>query len=334
MHAGSLLLRLTWPAWLLALLAAPAACVDFEGTWYVLIHYRDASTYHPEQERWEDRLWVFEREGEQLRWTDYPIVVFDDESGRFERLGTNRQTRVMHAWEPNEGQRAEIEAGLEINTRGSRSKTLRRGEKGWTSASQGGPSYGSARFITYTETWRIVDPEGLPRFGWDASLGSATTESLEGRTLFETTEVREDGALLIGRYERDGTRKGRFRAVRSGAAQALESGYASDGERAAVALFGAMGKQLFAGEVPGGGSESELRARIDSGEFGEEERRALRLQFEEWVADGYRRQGNADLRRFRPQIQSLARKMTELFVDEGRSLEELSAMLQDGRLRP
>ena len=105
--------------------AAPTAAVDLIGSWHVLIHYKDAVTEHPERERWEDRIWVFQREESRLRWIDYPIVVFEEQSGRFEQLGSNRASRVLHFWEPNAVQLTQIRAGLEINPRGSRNKTLR-----------------------------------------------------------------------------------------------------------------------------------------------------------------------------------------------------------------
>ena len=68
---------------------APAE-VDLIGTWHVLVHYTDANSNDPEQLRWDDRIWSFERTGSRLRWDEAPIVVFGDNSGRFEHLGTNR----------------------------------------------------------------------------------------------------------------------------------------------------------------------------------------------------------------------------------------------------
>ena len=53
--------------------------IDIEGAWYLLIHYRDDNSANPDVERWEDRVWVFERSGSRLKWRRYPIVVFDDE---------------------------------------------------------------------------------------------------------------------------------------------------------------------------------------------------------------------------------------------------------------
>ncbi|NNL67339.1 MAG: hypothetical protein HKP30_13915, partial [Myxococcales bacterium] len=135
-------------------LAGPAAAVDLEGSWHVLVHYTDASAANPEAERWDDRVWLFKREGDRLRWIEYPIVIFDDESGRFERAGTNRASRVLHFWEPDEGQLAEIRRGLQFNPRGARNKSLRGSDaQGWSTG--GGGAYQSARFLSYTELWQV-----------------------------------------------------------------------------------------------------------------------------------------------------------------------------------
>ena len=105
--------------------AAPAPAVELAGTWYVLIHYKDDNAGNPEAERWDDRVWVFEKQGTNLRWTEYPIAVFDDESGRFERRDSGQYARILGSWEPSEGQLADIRDGLQVNSRGSKTKTLR-----------------------------------------------------------------------------------------------------------------------------------------------------------------------------------------------------------------
>jgi len=309
-----------------------AAALDLIGTWHVLVHYRDSAVPHPERERWEDRIWVFEREGSRLRWTDYPIVVFADQTGRFERLGTNRASRVLHFWEPNAEQLAQIHEGLEINSRGSRSKALRGSDaEGWSSAKKS--SYQSARFITYEENWQITGIPDRPRFVRQDIMGSVRTESVEGRTTWEGESVDSSGYLIRGHYDRDGTRIGTFRMTRSGAVSTVKGSGKSQGERVYELFFGEMSAQFFVGEMPGGGSEQDLRQAIEDGRFHQEDRLALRLAFEEKIAQLYQDQGN-DPREFRPQIQSLARKMVAFFVDEGKSIEEIRRMLADGRLRP
>ena len=105
--------RLATLAALLLLAAAPAArAADLPdrlaGTWHVLVHYKDANATHPDEQRWDDRVWVFEKTGDRLKWTEYPIAVFADESGRFERRSTGQLARVLGYWEPSEAQLAEI----------------------------------------------------------------------------------------------------------------------------------------------------------------------------------------------------------------------------------
>ena len=195
--------------------------IDIEGAWYLLIHYRDDNSANPDVERWEDRVWVFERSGSRLKWRRYPIVVFDDESGRFERRLSGQYARVMHFWEPSESQRLDIRNGLQVNDRGSTSKTLRASDDGWASSNRGRPS--SASVITYTESWTIEGLPDMPVFIRRDIMGSARSDNIEGMTRFTATEVSATGKRLRGTYERDGTKHGTFRMMRSGAAEALKS---------------------------------------------------------------------------------------------------------------
>jgi len=194
---------------------ALAESVDLSGTWYVLVHYKDDVSGNPDVLRWEDRVWVFERNGDRLEWKDYPIVVFEDDEGRFER-SRGRYSRVLAAWEPSPGQLAQIQAGLEINERGSKKKTLVGSDAaGWKSTASSQPQ--SANIVTYTEAWGIQNPATKPVFLRSETLGSAGMESLEGGTRFETQSVAAGGAELRGSFERDGSRHGTFRMMRAGA---------------------------------------------------------------------------------------------------------------------
>lgn len=225
-----------------------AEALDLTGTWHVLIHYTDDLAHDPGAMRWDDRVWVFEPEGERLRWTEYPLVVFKDRSGRFEQA-RGGMVRVVHAWEPNPGQLAQIQEGLEINTRGSKSKALRRSGGDWRSSMRG--SAASAGVITYQESWSIEDAAGLPVFIRDDVLGGGMAESFEGRTLYETATVSTDEAMLRGRFERDGTRHGTFRMRRAGGVGVVE-GSGRTQEQRTMAFFAAMlGSDALREEVRG-----------------------------------------------------------------------------------
>jgi murein DD-endopeptidase MepM/ murein hydrolase activator NlpD len=215
------------------LLAGNAGAIDAEdlvGSWHVLAHYKDSASEHPDRERWVDHVWKFEWEGKKLKWTDYPIVVFEDETGRFDRLGTNRQSRILRYWEPSPAQLDNIRRGLEVNPRGAKSKTLSpSGKSGWSSS--GRASASSMNVISYVETWSIEGIPDAPVFQRADSLSSGMTETLEGVARYSTEGVEEGGRVLYGRYERDGTQEGTFRMMRSGGTQWVKGSGKTQSER-------------------------------------------------------------------------------------------------------
>jgi hypothetical protein len=206
-----------------ASLPAPGSAdeVQLAGTWYVLVHYKDAATGNPDAERWDDRVWVFERKGGRLRWTEYPIAVFRDETGRFERRSTGQYARILHHWEPSPAQRTDIADGLQVNTRGSKRKTLRGSDAaGWSSDRARGAA--SASTLSYSEVWSVEGLPDRPVFSRSDFLSGVQTGSMEGVTRYATISVSKGGDLLTGTFERDDSRRGVFRMMRSGAVGALE----------------------------------------------------------------------------------------------------------------
>ena len=204
--------------------------LDLVGTWHVLVHYTDDNSNHPEQLRWDDRIWIFERTGTRLRWEEYPIVVFGNNRGRFEKLGTNHARRVTGAWEPNEKQFAQILDGLEVNDRGKKSKKLRKVEgDGWRSRSSSRSV--SASVLSYVEHWSIEGPPERPLFRREDQLGAERSEGLDGVTLYSTTWIDPSGDLLRGDFERDGTRHGSFRMLRAAPVSGVKGSGKTQSER-------------------------------------------------------------------------------------------------------
>ncbi len=316
----------------LLLAASPARALDLEGTWYMLVHYQDSDSNNPEAWRWEDRVWRFARQGDQLEWTEWPIVVLDSEAGRFEARGGNRRSRVLAAWQPDEAQLADIRNGLQVNSRGVKIKTLESsggdGGRVWRSTA-GAAAPGSAVMLTYSEDWSIEDPDGRPLFRREDSLGGGMAESMDGSTEYRTEEVHEDGQELVGRYQRDGTQVGRFRLIRSGETEKVRGSGLTQEQRL---------RQMFAAQVGLNLTDDQIRAlsegRVPAGvEVPAEERETARSQIRTSVEEAYRQQGQ-DLRRFAPQIESLTKQIEQQIFEEGKSLEEVQRMLGAGELLP
>lgn len=310
-------------------LPAIARAVDLEGYWYVLVHYQDKDTNKPEAWRWEDRVWRFHKSGDRLEWTDWPIVSLRDESGRFENLSGNRAARVVAAWEPNAEQLADIKDGLAANSRGEKTKKLRAsaGGAGWESGDGAGGD--SAMVITYSENWSIRGLPDAPVFMREDSMGSASTESMDGTTQYRTEEVRDGGEELVGSFDRDGSRTGRFRMIRSGEVgragtdsledrqrqgvlkRAVESGYVTPDEVAAM-----MGGQVQLPNAAKGADREQARAAI---------RKA--------VEDAVKANGN-DPSSVSSQVERITSRIESALFDQGKSIEDVQAMISRGEIGP
>jgi len=324
--------RLATLAALLLLSLAPSARAaeladSLVGTWHVLVHYRDDHSHDPKQFRWDDRLWVFEREGERLKWTEYPLVIFHDDTGRFEQLGGVGAARVVGAWEPTPAQLEEIATGLSYNTRGTKSKTLRNTQGAWHSASR--PTAASASIVSYTESWNIEGKPELPAFRREDTLGGERTETLDGVTLYATTERNPSGDELNGKFERDGTRHGVFTMRRAGAASVTKGSGKTQEQRLREHFFGREGAALM---EPGGARKKVERMIRGGEELPPEVKQALHDEIRSTVEQNLRANGS-DPRTMGPQVESVTRQVEQLVL-QGKSQSEIERMIRDGQIRP
>lgn len=289
----------------------------------MLVHYRDLRSAQPEQDQWEDRLFVFEREGDGLRFREFPVVLFDDESGRFARRGGESE-RVLGAWEPDDARRAEIARGLRVRADGAREKRLRPTPGGWSSARS---AFDSARTVGFESIVEVDLSGAAPRVSVADSLGSSAAHALEGRTEYRG-ERTGPGGEIEGRFDRDGRRVGRFRMIPSGPPRGLAEPPPRAPEeptRAEVEerLYRSLGRGLAASDA--------LPERFAGG--GEAERAALGERVRAALATLFADQGN-DPRAHAPRLERLTAAVVRLYAEEGRSREEIGRMLEDGRLRP
>jgi hypothetical protein len=258
-----------------------------------------------------------------MLWSEYPVVLFRDASGRFERADGGRDSRVLHAWQPSDAQRAEIRAGLAVGPTGARSKSLRAVPGGgWESVGDARPR--SASVIGYHERWRIAGTPEHPSFSREDVLAGGRAETVQGSTLYATETASASGDEMSGRFDRDAVRVGRFWMWRSGAIAEPGSSPVSPPP---PSLFGAPGSEarerlerLLAEAAPDAERRSEIRHVI----------RELVREHLDGERSGPRRQADGDSR---DRVEDMTRRIEGLLLDEGRSLDEVSAMLADGSQR-
>lgn len=191
---------------------------EFEllGTWYIVVHYRDASAAPAGREFWEDKVWTFAYRGSRLQWSEYSAVSFNDDRGRHERLTGGRTIRSSGAWRPSPAQLEEIAAGLSVNPQSLRSKSLR-GDPADGFRSTGSIHSTSASVIGYSETWEIEDPGKQPVFRRVDEMSSGRSLAIKGITEYRSA-AGSTLALgkLSGSFSRDGAQTGSFVMLRSG----------------------------------------------------------------------------------------------------------------------
>ncbi len=309
-------------ALLLAALPARADALrgdlDVTGTWYVLVHYKDSATNNPDFERWLDRVWVLEESGSRLKWIDYPLVIFQDRDGRFERRAGMNQARTLAFWEPNADQLEQIQSGLEVNPRGSKTKTVRgSAAEGWRS--RGAIGGLSANTLTYTETWSIEGDGGLPVFRIQDSLGGARVESLDGVTEYRTTEILPGGEELRGTFNRDGTRTGTFRMLRAGPVEDVK-GSQSQAE---------LRKKYAAGGL--GGAIGSIMAGVSTEQI-QENPEAVRAEVKKSVQESFSERG-LDIDQSSPVIDDLVDQIMEQ-LEKGKTPEQIDRMIRQGKISP
>jgi hypothetical protein len=283
------------------------------GTWHVLVHYKDANAAHPDEPRWDDRVWVFERKGDRLAWTEYPIAVFTDESGRFERRDSGQLARVLGYWEPSEAQQAEIAAGLELNPRGMKEKSLRNTRGVWQSGSR--PTAASASVVSYTEAWSIEGTPDLPVFRREDSLGGERTESLEGVTLYTSTSADPAGNWFKGSFERDGSRTGSFRMLRAGTGKALTT-KKTQSERQSEAFMQAMSTR-----------------RLDESQLTQQDRADIQAMIRAAI-DERMRSLSIDPAQRSAQIETLVPAIEKKLLSEKRTLGEIPELVKEAVVAP
>ena len=198
--------------------ASEETVLDLTGTWYVLVHYRDADSPDPEFEFWEEKIWVFEQNDARLKWTEYGIVVFHSNRGRFESLTSGRKVRAEGPWYPDTDQLGEITKGLEVNSRGARNKSLR-GSAARGYRTSGSMQRDSFSVIGFSETWEVDQLTGDPVFRLTDVMDSGRSDSLDGKASYTTTsKLRSKGktSAIKGEFDRDGVQQGTFEMLRAG----------------------------------------------------------------------------------------------------------------------
>jgi hypothetical protein len=183
--------------------------LDLTGEWYVLIHYKDASSEDKSITNFKDFAWSIQQEPSKLSVEEFPYVLFDEGTEEVRRAAM----RGHSPWQPEGVVLDHLRDHVDVSSRASRKKDLA-GDfaSGMKSGAAAGAKTGSMSFSrNWDVTWaptvvriKIVDSLG----GGNAMLGDMSEASV-----YEIT-ARPSPGELTGTWS-EGDKSGSLRLIRA-----------------------------------------------------------------------------------------------------------------------
>jgi hypothetical protein len=182
---------------------------DLSGSWYVLIHYKDAQSEDKSITKFKDFAWTIEQTANTLTWEHYPYVMFPEDAELVRRQAMRGHT----TWEPDAAQWAQLKTVLDVSSRALTRKRLTGSvAEGWKSLAPLGS--GGLNTMSFARNWDVsMKPDKISIVIVDSLSGASGLGGIEEATTYEIRERVADGELR-GTYE-EGSKRGTFRMVRS-----------------------------------------------------------------------------------------------------------------------
>jgi hypothetical protein len=204
-------LALLWvTAWLAAeARAADLSKLDLSGEWYVLIHYKDASSEDKSLTQFKDFAWSIAQTADKLSVDEYPYVLFDAGSEEVRRVAMRAHT----PWQPEGLVLDELRNHVDVSTRAMRKKELT-GDvaKGMKSAEAKASGKGT---MSFSRNWDVTWSPSKVRIHIVDSLsgGNALLGEMEEAAIFEITDQPSNDEL-VGTWS-EGEKSGSLRLIRA-----------------------------------------------------------------------------------------------------------------------
>ncbi len=192
------------------LLADDLSSLDLSGEWYVLIHYKDASSEDKSITKFKDFAWSMRQAPSKLEIDEYPYVIFDEGTEEIRRA----DMRGHKPWQPEGLVLDALLQHVDVSTRAMREKVLEGStEAGMKSLAPADSSV--AGTMSFVRNWDVTWSPALVRVSIVDSLsgGSAMLGGMEEASVFEIKE-RPSASELRGTWS-EGDKAGSLRMIRA-----------------------------------------------------------------------------------------------------------------------
>jgi hypothetical protein len=190
--------------------AADLSNLSLAGEWYMLIHYKDATSEDKSITKFKDFEWSIRQEPTKLEIDEYPYVIFDEGSETIRRASM----RGHKPWEPEGMVLDALLQHVDVSSRAMRSKQLEGSTKAGMKSPEPAASTGGAT-MSFVRNWDVTWSPAAVKISIVDSLsgGSAALGGMEEAAVFEIVEQTSPDELR-GTWS-EGDKSGSLRMIRS-----------------------------------------------------------------------------------------------------------------------
>jgi len=198
--------------WLAGTLPAGAedlSKLDLSGEWYVLVHYKDASSEDKSITNFKDYGWSIQQDAKGMLVEEFPYVMFDEGTEEVRRAAMRGHT----PWKPEGTVLDVLKQHLDVSSRAARKKQLSGDFGSGMKSGESGP--GKAGTVNFTRDWQITWAPATVKIKITDSLGggSSMLGEMEEASVYEI-QARPAPDELTGTWS-EGDKSGTLRMIRA-----------------------------------------------------------------------------------------------------------------------
>jgi len=183
--------------------------LDLTGEWYVLVHYKDASTEDKSITHFKDYGWSIKQDPKSMNVEEFPYVVFDEGTEEIRKVAMRGTT----AWKPEGAVLDALKEHMDVSSRAARKKSLTGDLASGMKSAAAGPAKSGT--MDFSRDWQVAwAPAGVKITITDSlGGGNAALGEMEEASVYEIKEHPSPDELT-GTWS-EGDKSGTLRMIRA-----------------------------------------------------------------------------------------------------------------------
>jgi hypothetical protein len=183
--------------------------LDLTGEWYVLVHYKDASSEDKSITNFKDLGWSIKQDAKGLEVEEFPYVMFDEGTEEVRRVAMRGHT----PWQPEGVVLDVLKQHLDVSSRAARKKSLSGDVASGMKSGASGPAKSGT--MNFTRDWQVTWAPAEVKIRITDSLGggNAMLGEMEEASVY-LIQARPAADELTGTWT-EGDKSGTLRMIRA-----------------------------------------------------------------------------------------------------------------------